>query len=59
MASRITDTTTWTTSIHSRNGNLLLGDGSVQQLTTVGLQKQSILSDQIGGADNNHTRIPQ
>lgn len=30
----------WTSEIHSNAGNIGLGDGSVQQVTTVGLQKQ-------------------
>jgi prepilin-type N-terminal cleavage/methylation domain-containing protein len=57
LASEIKITTSWTTAIHNNAGDLLLGDGSVQQLTTSGLQRQAAASD----ADNanNHTRIPQ
>ena len=57
MACQINNATTWTTKIHGNAGNLLLGDGSVQQLTSVGLQKQAVASDMVN--DNNHTRIPQ
>ena len=57
VADQINNAPTWTTKIHGNAGNLLLGDGSVQQLTSVGLQKQAVASDMVN--DNNHTRIPQ
>jgi prepilin-type N-terminal cleavage/methylation domain-containing protein len=57
MACRIDNTTAWTSKVHVNAGNLLLGDGSAQQVTTPGLQKQAVASDQVN--DNNHTRLPQ
>jgi len=35
-----TSQATWTSEIHNNAGNIGLGDGSVQQVTTVGLQRQ-------------------
>jgi prepilin-type N-terminal cleavage/methylation domain-containing protein len=52
----ISKTSTWTESIHVSAGNLGLGDGSVQQVSRSGLQKQAISSDQDNG--NNHSRFP-
>ena len=57
MATQITLTTTWSSGIHNQAGNVGLGDGSVQQVTTRGLQQQSNSSDPAN--DNNHTRLPQ
>ena len=57
MGTPITSTTTWTSGIHGNAGNLGLGDGSVQQVTTRGMQQQSNSSDPAN--DNNHMRIPQ
>lgn len=55
----VTITTTWVTSIpgHGNAGNVTLGDGSVQQLTTKTLQNQAAASDTDNG--NNHMRLPQ
>lgn len=57
MATPITITTTWLSSIHNNNGQLGLGDGSVQQVTSQGMQRQAAASDQDNG--NNHVRVPQ
>jgi prepilin-type N-terminal cleavage/methylation domain-containing protein len=58
-ASEITpaSSTTWGTTIHRNAGNLGLGDGSVQQVTSTGLQRQAALSDQDN--NNNHVRVPR
>ena len=56
MAAAITATSTWTTEVHNNNGDIGLGDGSVQQVTTRGLQKQATDSDTDNG--NNHARVP-
>jgi prepilin-type N-terminal cleavage/methylation domain-containing protein len=58
-ASEITSATTtvWGSTIHRNAGNLGLGDGSVQQVTSVGLQRQASLSDQDN--NNNHVRVPR
>jgi prepilin-type N-terminal cleavage/methylation domain-containing protein len=56
QAGAITVNSTWDTSIHNRAGNLGLSDGSVQQATEKGLQKQAQASDQDNG--NNHARFP-
>lgn len=55
LATRIGIDSSWTTSMHNQAGNLGLGDGSVQQLTTKGLQKQAESSDD---NSNNHARSP-
>jgi prepilin-type N-terminal cleavage/methylation domain-containing protein len=57
MGGPITATATWETSIHVNAGNIGLGDGSVQQVTTQMLQRQATASDQDNG--NNHCRFPQ
>lgn len=59
MGTPVTITTTWVTSIpgHGNAGNVTLGDGSVQQLTTKGLQNQATSSDTDNG--NNHMRLPE
>jgi hypothetical protein len=40
MLCRASNVLTWTTAIHNKNGNIGLGDGSVQQVTDVALQRQ-------------------
>jgi prepilin-type N-terminal cleavage/methylation domain-containing protein len=56
MGAAITTTTAWDSAIHVQAGDLALGDGSALQLTTSGLQKQSLASDL--NNDNNHSRLP-
>jgi prepilin-type N-terminal cleavage/methylation domain-containing protein len=55
LGTEILPTTGWTASIHNQNGNIGLGDGSVQQETSNGLKKQATDSDDNG---NNHARTP-
>ena len=56
----ITSASTWGTDIHKSAGNLGLSDGSVQQASTIALQKQADASDQPPlGNGNNHARFPQ
>lgn len=57
LATEITASVTWLKSIHVNMGNLGLGDGSVQTMTTKKLQTQAQNSDQ----DNfsNHVRTPE
>jgi prepilin-type N-terminal cleavage/methylation domain-containing protein len=55
-ASILSSNSTWTAAIHTSQGNLGMGDGSVQGLTTVGLQRQASASDT--GNGNNHIRVP-
>jgi hypothetical protein len=42
----------WDNTVHVRNGNLCLGDGSVQQLSANLLQKQITAAAQSGGSSN-------
>jgi len=56
MASALTSNSVWTTAIHVSLGNLVLGDGSAQGLTTSALQRQAANSDTENG--NNHIRVP-
>jgi prepilin-type N-terminal cleavage/methylation domain-containing protein len=51
----ISSTSSWTEEMHSSAGNLGLGDGSVQQVSTSMLQHQSADSDD---NNNNHARVP-
>jgi prepilin-type N-terminal cleavage/methylation domain-containing protein len=53
----ITSNIVWKTSVHVSGGNLGLGDGSVQQTTTKGLQNQAAASDTDNA--NNHSRMPR
>ena len=57
MATEITASVSWLKTIHMEKGNLGLGDGSVQSLTTKKLQTQAQNSDQDNG--NNHVRVPE
>jgi prepilin-type N-terminal cleavage/methylation domain-containing protein len=59
MASPININSVWTSSIHDRNGNLGLGDGSVHQVNNRGLQRQA--EDAAQGMNNaSHcARIPE
>jgi prepilin-type N-terminal cleavage/methylation domain-containing protein len=52
----ITVSSDWDNSIHVNSGNLCLGDGSAQQVSKSGLQKQAQASDMDNG--NNHSRVP-
>jgi prepilin-type N-terminal cleavage/methylation domain-containing protein len=52
----ITTNQTWTSTLHTDAGNVTLGDGSVQQVNTSGLQRQAAASDKDNG--NNHARFP-
>ena len=59
----ISNTSSWGTDIHSSAGQLGLCDGSVQQLTTPGLQKQADASDAKDGINTlgnglSHGRLP-
>ena len=56
MASPITLNSQWDTKLHKDAGNIGLGDGSAQQVTTSGLRKQAQASDLDNG--NNHSRVP-
>jgi prepilin-type N-terminal cleavage/methylation domain-containing protein len=56
MGCPITVASTWDQTIHNGAGDLGLSDGSVQQTTSPGLQKQAAASDLDNG--NNHTRVP-
>lgn len=51
----IDKTSAWTTEIHNKGGDIGLGDGSVQQLTSSALGKQAAASDD---NFNNHARMP-
>jgi len=55
QAAQITVTSTWTSSVHNNGGDIGLGDGSVQQMTSNALQKQAAASDDNA---NNHARVP-
>jgi len=48
----------WTSTIHNRNGNIGLGDGSAQQVTDA-LFKRQILSSMAGGTWRNRFQLPQ
>jgi prepilin-type N-terminal cleavage/methylation domain-containing protein len=56
MACALTGSSEWDATIHNGAGNLGLGDGSAQQTTKAGLQKQALASDLDNG--NNHSRLP-
>lgn len=56
-ASEITTATQWDRNLHRNAGNLVLGDGSVQQLSQSGLTNQARASDQDSG--RNHVRSPR
>ncbi|MDB6033759.1 MAG: hypothetical protein JWM16_4097 [Verrucomicrobiales bacterium] len=56
MGAQIDPASTWTSAVHNNGGDLGLGDGSVQQVTTRGLQKQALDSDP--NNQNNHARLP-
>jgi prepilin-type N-terminal cleavage/methylation domain-containing protein len=56
MGAQLDPTSTWMSTVHNNNGDLGLGDGSVQQVTTRGLQKQAMDSDP--NNQNNHARLP-
>jgi prepilin-type N-terminal cleavage/methylation domain-containing protein len=56
VATPITVGSTWDNTIHNSAGDLGLADGSVQQVTSPGLQKQASASDLDNG--NNHSRVP-
>ncbi len=58
QASSLTPTSEWTDDIHVKAGDILLGDGSSQQVTTAGLQKQALIADPSNN-ENNHQRVPQ
>lgn len=55
-AGSITVTSEWDDTMHQNAGNICLGDGSVQMLTTAALRKQAKVSDLDNG--NNHSRFP-
>jgi len=57
MASQINITTTWSSALHVNGGNLALGDGSTQKVSTQGLQNQARGADEDNA--NNHVRVPQ
>ena len=57
MASQINITTTWSSALHVNAGNLALGDGSTQKVTTQGLQNHAKVADEDNA--NNHVRVPQ
>jgi hypothetical protein len=46
----------WTRDLHHGAGNITLSDGSVHQLSSRGLQEQTIESDPLN--NNNHARTP-
>ncbi len=58
IASVIATNSAWTSKIHVNAGDFTLGDGSVQQATTTGLQAQARASDAELDPDN-HARFPQ
>lgn len=58
QASALTPTTEWDVDIHNKNGDILLGDGSAQQVTSEGLKKQALVADPSNN-ENNHQRVPQ
>ena len=49
---------TWTPTIHNKNGNIGIGDGSVSQVTDQGFQKQVQASWQ-GGTLRNRLQMPK
>lgn len=55
-AGSITVNSEWDETMHQNAGNICLGDGSVQMLTTAALRKQAKASDLDNG--NNHSRFP-
>jgi type II secretory pathway pseudopilin PulG len=57
MGSSIDAKSSWTRDIHRDAGNVTLSDGSVHQLSSPGLQQQTIESDPFN--NNNHARMPQ
>jgi prepilin-type N-terminal cleavage/methylation domain-containing protein len=48
---------TWTRDLHNRVGNIGLSDGSVHQLSSEGLRRQTNESDPVN--NNNHARTPE
>ena len=57
MASQLTSNSVWTVAVHNSKGNITLGDGSVQQLSSAGLKTQAGASDTDNF--NNHIRVPR
>ena len=57
MGTSIDANSGWTKDIHQNAGNLTLSDGSVHQLSSRGLQQQTIDSDPFN--NNNHARMPE
>lgn len=57
QASQINITTSWGSGIHVNAGNIALGDGSAQKMSTQGLRQQAKVADEDNA--NNHVRVPQ
>jgi type II secretory pathway pseudopilin PulG len=56
MGSSIDANSFWTKDLHHNAGNVMLSDGSAHQLSSRGLQQQTIESDPFN--NNNHARMP-